>query len=748
MDSEQRLIVVSNRLPVTLRRQGEEWKVLASAGGLVTAMNPILKRTNGLWIGWPGDSSNIGDPGRQAAIDEWAERQRYIIVDIPQKTAELYYEGYSNQTIWPLFHYFPSLLTYDPKSWNAYIEANKRFRDAVLKHARPGDLIWVHDYQLMMLPQLLRDELPDAQIGFFLHIPFPSSELFRLLPGRDELLQGLLGADLLAFQTHAHLQHFRSALLRIGGYDSQIDHVEVGGRAVRLEALPIGIAPEEFVGLRESNPETAEFISQYEQRFQDRRILLSVDRLDYTKGIPERLRTFRRLLQKNPKLRGQVTLIQVAVPSREKVSSYARLRREVNEMVGEINGQFSAPDWTPIVYLHRGISRAQLVALYAIADVGWVTPLRDGMNLVAKEYVASNRGHGALVLSELAGAAAEMGEAFLVNPFDIDKTAGTIDRALSLSLEERRERMAALRGRVEKNNVFRWGERFINYLAKAAQSRAMRPTGQPAMLDSRTVADAYSNASDRVLFLNYDGTLATYSGRPEQASPGEELLSLLEKLAGHPANHVALVSGRKRSDVDRWFGDVKSLCLAAEHGAWVRPCDGDEWMSRHPGRGEDWKTPVLELLDHFVSRAPGSLIEEKENSVVWHYRMTHPEFGEWLAAELVGVLEGMLSETEVNAVRGQKCVEIRPLWVHKGQVVEEMLSRYTNSDFRFAVGDDRTDEDMFATLDPEAWTVRVGKGDTGARFYLPNPASVRALLQLFASADQKSASWSSATMAD
>jgi trehalose 6-phosphate synthase/phosphatase len=214
-------------------------------------------------------------------------------------------------------------------------------------------------------------------------------------------------------------------------------------------------------------------------------------------------------------------------------------------------------------------------------------------------------------------------------------------------------------------------------------------------------------------------------------------LTLLDKLSNHDANHVALVSGRKRSDVERWFGGVRSLCLAAEHGAWVRPCNAGEWIERHPGRGKDWKKPVIELLEHFVARAPGSLIEEKENSVVWHYRMTHPEFGEWLSAELLGVLEGMLSETEVNAVRGQKCVEIRPLWVNKGQVVDEMLKEFPDSDFRFAVGDDRTDEDMFAKLDSEAWTVRVGKGDTGARFYLPNPASVRALLQAFAHADAR-----------
>ena len=737
MESEERLVVVSNRLPVTLRRHGEGWRVRASSGGLVTAMDPLLRRTDGIWIGWPGESSGIGDARRQEAIDHWARRQEYVIVDLPQKTVHLFYEGYSNQAVWPLFHYFPSLLVCNPESWDAYVEANKRFHDVVVKHVQPGDRIWVHDYQLMLLPQMLRDSLPDAQIGFFLHIPFPSSELFRLLPGREELLHGLLGADLLAFQTHGHLQHFRSALMRIIGVESRIDRVEVGGRAVRMEALPIGIAPEEFRDLLTSNKSTAKYLAQYQSRFQGRRILLSVDRLDYTKGIPERLRTFRRLLQMKPDLRGKVILIQVAVPSRVRVSPYARLQREVNELVGEINGQFAAPDWTPVVYLRRGISRAQLVALYALADVAWVTPVRDGMNLVAKEYVACNRGDGVLVLSELAGAAAEMGEALLVNPFDEERTAATVERALSLSIEERRERMAELRRRVERNNVYAWGERFLSFLSEAATSRAQHPSSEAVPLDFHAITSSYHTAQTRVLFLNYDGTLATYGNRPEQAIPTPELIRLLAELAAQPANLVALVSARRRDDVKRWFGGIPGLWLAAEHGAMIRRPDSSTWEMLHPSLSSDWKARVLPILGHFVERAPGSLIEEKEYSVVWHYRMSHPEFGEWLASELVGLMEGMLSETEVSAVPGQKCVEIRPLWINKGQVVEELLKECPEADFQFAVGDDRTDEDMFTQLDPDAWTLHVGKGPTAARFRLPNPDSVRYLLKQLVASDQR-----------
>ena len=731
MEPKDRLVIVSNRLPITLRRFGDDWRAHPSSGGLVTAMNPILHRSSGVWIGWPGDSSGAGEAKRQDAIDRWGQPGQYVTVDLPPKIAEHFYEGYSNQTLWPLFHSLPSRLVFDQSGWNAYVEANKRFCDVVLKHVQPGDMIWVHDYHLMLLPRLLRDALPDARIGFFLHIPFPTSELFRLLPGRETLLRGFLGADLLGFQTHAYLQHFRSALLRIIGMESRINQVDVGGRAVRLEALPIGIAPEEFRDLLNTSKEAAECLEQYQRQFRGRRILLAVDRLDYTKGIPERLRAYRRLLEMAPELRGEVILLQVAVPSRERVPSYAQLRHEVNELVGEISGQFATPDWTPVVYMQKELSRAHLVALYAVADVGWVTPLRDGMNLVAKEYVVCNRRNGVLVLSELAGAAAEMGEALLVNPFDEEESAKVVARALSLPVEERRERLAALRKRVERNHVFAWGERFVSYLSKAAFSRTQRRSGEPASLDLPAVTSSYRKARNRLLFLDYDGTLTPYVNR---APPTPDLLRLLKGLVAQPGNHVALVSARRRDDLQRWFGGFRALWLAAEHGAMLRPGDSRTWKRLQPAVSDGWKERVLPVLDHFVDRVPGSLVEEKEYSLIWHYWMADPEFGEWLANELVAMLEEMLAETELCAIRGRQFVEIRPPWINEGQVVTELLAACPESDFRLAVGDDRANEDLFEALDREAWTVHVGKGYSQARFSLPNSESVFELLQEFAGA--------------
>ena len=503
-------MVVSNRLPVTLKRSGQTWRTEHSAGGLATAMTPILKATGGIWIGWDGDASGVWDEKRHSVLQQWSEGDGYIAVELPPEVASGFYDGFSNQALWPLLHHFTSLMKFDPSHWDAYVEANKRFRDVVLKHLQPGDLIWVHDYQLMLLPQMLREAAPEANIGFFLHVPFPSSAVFRVLPRRTELLEGLIGADYIAFHTHAYLQHFRSSLLRILGIASKMDHIDLGPRLVRLDALPIGVAAEELAESLRSG-EIRERVAEMRRQFDGCKVIISVDRLDYTKGIPERLRAYRHLLERWPELRGKVVLVQVAVPSRDRIPMYSQLRREVDELVGEINGGLSSPIWTPIIYIRRGITRSELIALYAVADVGWVTPLRDGLNLVAKEYVACNESaDGALVLSEFAGAAAEMGEAFLVNPFDEERTAEVVKQALSLPKSQLRDRMSALRRRVARNNVFAWSDRFVGNLKQSAADRAQWSSEEPQLLPYPDLLIAFRTARDRLLLLDYDGTLVPF----------------------------------------------------------------------------------------------------------------------------------------------------------------------------------------------------------------------------------------------
>ncbi len=728
-----RLIVISNRLPVTLRLSGG-WRSEKSSGGLATAMNPMLKRFGGLWVGWPGESDHIGDPARQAIIDRWEKNDGLTTVELPADIAQHFYEGYSNQTLWPLFHHFPSRLAFDPKGWDSYRKANELFRDRIVEKYQEGDLLWVHDYQLMLLPRLLREALPHAAIGFFLHIPFPSSEVFRILPEREKLLEGLLGSDLIGFHTYSHLQHFRSTLRRVLGTESMLDEVDAGGRTVILEALPIGIAPGEFTKTLASKEAQAKK-HELESRYRNRKLILAVDRMDYTKGIPERLRTFRRLLRDNPDLHSQVVLLQIAVPSREHVEAYDRLRRQVNELVGEINGQFATPDWTPVVYIRRGISKTELAALYATADIAWVGPLRDGMNLVAKEFVACNEQHnGVLLLSEFAGAAEEMGEALLINPNDEARTASEVRRALDMPLEERARRMTALQDRIKRNDVFAWAEQFLRTLRYAAETHRDE-SSLPKPLNTGDLLGDFRKASSRSLVFDYDGTLINITNKPSDASPSAELLKFLEDLTADQNNSTMIISGRRRTEIEQWFGGIDRLWLAAEHGAFLRR-PGEPWLPTHQDDTEALLKRVRPVLDHFVARTPGSFVEEKELSLVWHYRMSETRFGEWLAQELVAMLEDMLAETELRAVRGRKIVEVRPSWLHKGIIGKQFLEEAGPTEFQLAAGDDRTDEDLFTSFPSNAWTIHVGRQRSAARFYVSRPEDILDLIKAMTSGTQ------------
>jgi trehalose 6-phosphate synthase/phosphatase len=416
---------------------------------------------------------------------------------------------------------------------------------------------------------------------------------------------------------------------------------------------------------------------------------------------------------------------------------YGQLRREVDELVGKVNGEFSSADWMPIIYLRRGIPKTELVALYAAAEVAWVSPLRDGLNLVAKEYIACHEsGDGALVLSEFAGAAAEMGEALLINPFDEDRTAEVVMQALSLPEAQKKDRMRALARRVARNNVFAWGDRFVTNLAEAARARAERAYGEPTRVPISELVAEFSSSRRRLLMLDYDGTLAPFSGRPQDASPGQELLAVLDRLAAVEATTVAIISGRARGEIEEWFRQVPRLWLAAEHGAAIRAPGSHDWELRSGRYSSESRHRVLTVLEHFVDRTPGSFIEEKEFSLVWHYRMSDPEFGEWLANELVSNLGQMLADTEWRAVHGNRMVEVRPIWANKGQVSELLLARERSEhpgddvgSFVLAAGDDRTDEDMFAELPSHAWSIHVGTGRSRARFRVAGPTQMVAVLE-------------------
>lgn len=686
-----------------------------------------------LWIGWPGEHF------RTAALRRRVERllreeYRCVPVFLSARDIHRYYHGFSNRALWPLFHSFQTYFSFSEEEWESYAHVNRLFCNAVLEEARGDELIWVHDYHLFLLPQMLRQHLPEARIGFFLHTPFPSSETFRVLPCREALLRGLLGADLIGFQTFGYMQNFLWAVYRVLGIDAETGYLSVGGRQVAFEVHPIGIDPKQFLNAIHHDPATKAEIKRLDKSLGHRKLLLGMDRLDYSKGIPARLRAYRRFLGTHPEWRERVMLIQVAVPSREKLVAYQELKREVDELVGEINGVYGTTTWTPVQYVHRNLPFHEICALLRRADVALVTPFRDGMNLVAKEYVACQENRpGALILSEFAGASSEMGEAFFVNPYDEAGMAERLHEVLSLPEDVLAERMQALHKRICAHTVDDWCENFLTSLASAPSARATRPL---TAVERRKLVAAYRRATRRALLLDYDGTLTPLVKLRQRATPSPRLLAILAALQRDRRNVVAIISGRDRHTMERWLGGTGCI-LIAEHGAWLRdPAEG-EWRKLHPELRDDWKASVRPILERVVAQTPGSSLEEKDFSLVWHYRTADPEFGLWQARELYSQLQGMLAGTGLQVQSGNKVIEVKWAEVHKGAAAAHLLERVQPVDFVLAMGDDRTDEDLFAAVPPEQWTIKVGEAFSAARFSLPSPAEVLDLLQELSGEEEK-----------
>jgi trehalose 6-phosphate synthase/phosphatase len=722
-----RLLVVSNRLPVTVRSDERGVHVERSPGGLATGLAGPHERLGGLWIGWPGPLDALSE-GERAAVELQLAEERLVPVALTPDEVARYYEGYSNAVLWPLFHYVVARLPQEVRDFDVYQAVNERFAAAVVERYRPGDLVWVHDYQLMLVPALVREKIPDARIGFFLHIPFPSSEIFRLLPQREQILEGLLGADLVGFHAAPFIRHFASSSLRLLSTPADVDRIRWGGRSVRLGVFPMGVDAAAYSTLAES-PEVLAAARAHRER--GGRLLLGIDRLDYTKGITRRLAAYETLLRRHPELQGEVRLVQVAVPSRENVEAYRELRDEVEATVGRIAGEFATSSWSPIHYMYHCLSQTEVVSLYRAADAVLVTPLRDGMNLVAKEFVASRPdGDGVLVLSEFAGAAAELSEALLVNPYDVERTADTLERALAMPEEERRARMAVLRHRVLTYDVHWWARSLIDRLEQtvAAPDPGPRPSPQAAV----TNAIARARAAPRLaLLLDYDGTLVPFAPTPDLAAPDPQLTALLRRLAARPHTEVDVVSGRKRETLERWFGALP-VGLHAEHGFWSRPpVPGAAWVAVDVGPSE-WREQVLGILRDFAERTPGSLVEQKTAGFAWHYRAADPEFGSAQAKELMLHLSTLLTNVAVEILAGDRVIEVRPHGVNKGRAVPFLLGRAAGPTLLLAMGDDRTDEDLFAALPEGSIAVHVGPAPSRAGLRLRDVAAARELLAAIA----------------
>lgn len=715
-----RVLMVSNRLPTTVVSTDDGFEVTASTGGVATGLGKIHRERGALWIGTAGVTTDQLDPADWERMTARLAQDDLVVVPISDIETERYYEGFANGFVWPLLHSQTGRPPLESDDWAEYQRINQRFADAIVEHYRDGDQIWIHDFHLLLVPSLVRERLPAAAIGFFLHVPFPTADIFRTLPGRRELLRGLLGADLIGFHTASYLRFFSVAVAELLGERTEIDGVIVGGRLVRLGVFPIGIDPDEFARLA-GEPVVRELVAEIRGNGQSK-LMVGVDRLDYTKGVPRRLLAFERLLERHPELHERVRLLNLSVPTRETVPAYQEFRRSVDRLVGRINGRFSTPRWTPIHYMFRAVDRPSVVALYAAADVMLVTPIRDGMNLVAKEFVASRvDGDGVLLLSEFAGAAADLSEAVIVNPFEVDQMSENMADALAMPEAERRTRMAALRARVSEYDGDWWAQTFLDALRAAAAAAGTGPRQGPAALEAALIG--LRAAPHRILLLDYDGTLTPIVADPDEAVPDQSLRDLLSALAADPRNEVHIVSGRSGDFLERWLGDM-DLHLHAEHGAASR-APGAAW--RRLEVNVDWMDRVARVLDSFTRVTPGAFTETKTYGLCWHWRKAHAGAAR-TATELALHLSQVLQHTGADVLVGNRVVEVRAQGINKGGVARLLALKVPDDAAWLAAGDDTTDEDLFRVLPERAISIRVGGGPTAARFGVAAPAALRQIL--------------------
>lgn len=722
----ERLVIVSNRLPFTVSLENGEPVFRDSQGGLVSGLKSFLRNWGGefVWVGWPGfcPPADKMEQFRKDVSKEYCTQPIFVPEDIMDK----FYQGFCNSTIWPLFHYFPMLVTYDQEQWEVFKQVNEIFFRGVAEVLRPDDKVWIHDYHLMLLPAMIRKRFPDQSIGFFLHIPFPSFEIFRLLPRTwgSEIIEGLLGADLVGFHTYDCTKYFLRTVLRITGYEHNLGLITLPTRTVRADTFPIGI---EFAKFNKAaiEPEVERERNALLKTKAERKVIFSVDRLDYTKGILNRLEGYECFLEKYPEWHQKVIFMLTVVPSRIGVYQYQQMKSSIDGMVGKINGRFGGISWTPVVYQYHSVQFPELVALYGLSEIALITPLRDGMNLVAKEYVASRTdGTGVLILSEMAGAANELGEAIIINPNHKEDIAKALKEAAEMLPAEQKARVERMQQRLRTYDILRWSSDFLSSLDAVKDEQKKFETRWVSASIKESIRGAYQKSRSRLLLFDYDGTLVPFARYPHAARPDRGISVLLSRLASDDCNDVAIVSGRDRDILNQWFGSLP-LGLVAEHGAWIKT-EGNPWGLYKP-LSSAWKESLRPILEIYADRLPGAFVEEKEYSLVWHYRMSDPEFASVRVTELIDHLTDFTANIDVQVISGSKVVEIRNAGISKANAAHEFLSRKAY-DFVLAVGDDWTDEDLFKALPPHAYSIKVGHTLSNALYNVPDHRDVHSLL--------------------
>jgi len=732
----KRLFVVSNQLPVEIQRIKRDFQIELGDEREKSGLNDFYNSYETNWIGLTGVEDHPFQPDEIKSLEKQLLEEYFCIPVFPDPADyNNYLHGFVKNTLWPLFHYFTQNVSYTNEDWVAFRKINELFAEKIVEVIQDGDIIWIHDYHLTLVPQLVRSKKPGVSIGLFIHIPFPSFEIFRLLPWRAEILEGIMGADLIGFHTYDYVRHFLSCVRRILGYDTIFNQIRIDDRTLKVDAFPRGIDFDKFregaIKIQEKTGKDRSGIQKeienYIQQNNERKLIFSEGRLDYTKGMTNRLLAYEMFLQKYPKYLENVLFIFIAVPTGETGEKYDELKRQVDELVGRINGTYGTINWMPIWYLNQEFSIRELNDLYALSDIALIIPLRDGMNLITKRFIASHPdGKGVLILSEMAGAAKELHEALITNPNNLDEVVDALNNALEMTEEEQIRRNKIMQERLKRYNVDRWAKEFIKAIAGVKEIQETTLTRKITSTTMEQVTQTCKNAKNRILFLDYDGTLSWFKKNPEDAKPDRELYNILNGLSTEKKNRLVIISGRDKETLGRWFDHPTwNIHFVAEHGVWLRE-PGSEWYMMEQINNE-WMESIRPLLEFYVDQTPRSFIEEKNFSLVWHYRKADPDLGIQRAWELKDALHILTSNLNLEIMDGDKVLEIKYSGINKGRAALQKIGE-GKYDFILAIGDDWTDEYTFEALPESAYTIKVGTKTTKARFYIESVDQVRELL--------------------
>lgn len=789
--SQDRMIIVGNQLPLRAHRRADDsgWDFSWDEDSLLLQLKDGLGED--LEVIYIGCLREEIEPREQDDVAQTLlETFKCVPAFLPSELFTRFYHGFCKQQLWPLFHYMLPLSPelggrFDRLLWQAYVSVNKIFADKVMEVINPDDdFVWVHDYHLMVLPTFLRKRFYRVKLGFFLHSPFPSSEIYRTLPVRDELLRALLNADLIGFHTFDYARHFLSCCSRMLGLSYQSKRGYIGleyyGRTVSIKILPVGIHMGQLQSVMDL-PETEIRVTELRDQFKGRSVLLGVDDMDIFKGISLKLLSMEQLLEQHPEWIGKVVLVQIANPARGRGRDVQEVQSETYSTARRINERFGSPDYEPVILIDSPLQFFERIAYYVIAECCLVTAVRDGMNLIPYEYICCRQGNevldhalqldpsvlkkSMLVVSEFVGCSPSLSGAIRVNPWNIDAVAEAMETALVMREQEKQLRHEKHYRYVSTHDVAYWANSFLQDLQRTCRDHVRRrcwgigfglgfrvialdPNFRKLSVDH--IVSAYKRTKRRAILLDYDGTVIPQTSISK--TPNSQAIAILNSLCRDPNNVVFLVSGRSKDTLIEWFSTCDKLVIAAEHGYFLREKHDMEWETCVPVPDFDWKNIAEPIMKVYTETTDGSTIEAKESALVWHYQYADPDFGACQAKELLDHLESVLSNEPVSVKSGQHLVEVKPQGVSKGLVADRLLSTMRQKgmlpDFVLCVGDDRSDEDMFEVitdavsgplLSPvaEVFACTVGQKPSKARYYLEDTTEIVRMLQGLATASDQ-----------